>query len=74
MYTTIIFLDLYLYVLDPEDGKNLIDLSMYWVQRGSLSDLGFNSRDPGSILGRDISRDILKNPGISRFDFSLIKM
>ena len=36
--------------------------------------LGFNSRDPGSILGRDISRDILKNPGISRFDFSLFKM
>ena len=41
---------------------------------GVGSALGFNSRDPGSILGRDISRDILKNPGISRFDFSLIKM
>ena len=36
--------------------------------------IGFNSGDPRSILGRDISRDILKNPGIFWFDFSLIKM
>ena len=36
-----------------------------------LYKVGFNSRDPGSILGLDISRDILKNPGISRFDFYL---
>ena len=41
---------------------------------GPQSGVGFNSRDPGSILVRDISRDILKNPGISRFDFSLIIM
>ena len=38
------------------------------------STLRFNSWDPGSILARDGSRDILKNPGISWFAFLLIKM
>ena len=32
------------------------------------------SRDPDSILVRDVSRDILNNPGISRFEFSSIEM
>ena len=36
--------------------------------------LGFNSRDPGSILARDESLDIFENSGISRFDFSLIEI
>ena len=30
--------------------------------------------DPGSILARDVSRDILKNSGVSQIYFSLIKM
>ena len=37
--------------------------------------LGFNSLEPGSILAGNVSRrDIFKSLGISRFDFSLIKM
>ena len=36
--------------------------------------IGFNSRDPGSIWTRDISRDFLKNPGISRFHYKVFSM
>ena len=39
-----------------------------------LSSLGFNSWDPDSILVGDVSWDILKNPGISRFDCSSAKI
>ena len=38
-----------------------------------VSWVGFNSRDPGSIWTRDISRDFLKNPGISRFHYKLVQ-
>ena len=34
--------------------------------------VGFNSRDPGSILVGDVSWDILKNRGIYRFHFQYI--
>ena len=49
-------------------------LNLFWINKIPkiflrMHNVGLNSRDPGSILVRDISRYIIQNIGISRFVF-----